>query len=173
MPWKRQGKHYLFHWFLPPFFGCILWLVRSLFPDQESTLNSHWKDWCLSWSSNTLATWCKELTHWKNPDARVYWGQEEKGATEDEMVGWHHWCNGQELGQTLGDGEEQCSIFHRITKSQRQLDGWKTVYLQYHVNFFFRLFSLIRLACNTEHNSLWHIVGPCWWYILYILVCVC
>ena len=30
-------------------------------------LNIHWKDWCWSWNSNTLATWCKELTHWKRP----------------------------------------------------------------------------------------------------------
>ena len=28
-------------------------------------MNIHWKDWCWSWSSNTLATWCEELTHWK------------------------------------------------------------------------------------------------------------
>ena len=32
---------------------------------RKSTLNISWKDWCWSWSSNTLATWCKELTHWK------------------------------------------------------------------------------------------------------------
>ena len=34
---------------------------------NKSTLNILWKDWCWSWSSNTLATWCKELTHWKIP----------------------------------------------------------------------------------------------------------
>ena len=34
---------------------------------RKSTLNMHWKDWFWSWSSNTLATWCKELTHWKTP----------------------------------------------------------------------------------------------------------
>ena len=39
----------------------------SLQSYRKSTLNSHWKDWCWSWSSNTLATWCKELTHWKRP----------------------------------------------------------------------------------------------------------
>ena len=33
----------------------------------HSTLNIHWKDWCWSWSANTLATWCKELAHWKRP----------------------------------------------------------------------------------------------------------
>ena len=34
---------------------------------RKSSLNIHWKDWCWSWNSNTLATWCKELTHWKRP----------------------------------------------------------------------------------------------------------
>jgi len=32
---------------------------------KKSVLNIHWKNWCWSWSSNILATWCKELTHWK------------------------------------------------------------------------------------------------------------
>ena len=34
-------------------------------------------------------------------------GQEEKGATEDEMVGWYHWLNGHEFEQTLGDSGGQ------------------------------------------------------------------
>ena len=38
------------------------------------------------------------------------WGQEEKGMTEDEMVGWHHQCNGHEFEQTLGDGKGQGSL---------------------------------------------------------------
>ena len=37
-------------------------------------------------------------------------GQEEKGTTEDEMVGWHHQLNGHESEQTLGDGEGQGSL---------------------------------------------------------------
>ena len=43
----------------------------------------------------------------KVPDAGKDWGQREKRASEDEMTGWHHQCNGHELGQTLEDGEEQ------------------------------------------------------------------
>ena len=31
----------------------------------KEILNIHWKDWCWSWSSNILATWCEQLTHWK------------------------------------------------------------------------------------------------------------
>ena len=34
---------------------------------------------------------------WKDPDAAKDWRQEEKGMTEDEMVGWHHWLNGHEF----------------------------------------------------------------------------
>ena len=32
---------------------------------RKSVLNIHWKDWCSSWNSNALATWCENLTHWK------------------------------------------------------------------------------------------------------------
>ena len=77
---------------------------------RNSTLNIHWKDWCWSWSSNSLATWCKELTHWKRPWCCKDWGQEEKGVTKDEMVGWHHWLNVYESEQTLGDNEGQGSL---------------------------------------------------------------
>ena len=46
----------------------------------------------------------------KDPDAGKDWGQEEKGATENEMVGCHHWLNGHEFEQTLWDGEGQGSL---------------------------------------------------------------
>ena len=47
----------------------------------------------------------------KDPDAGKDCRQEEKGTTEDEMVGWHHWLNGQEeLEQILGDSERQGSL---------------------------------------------------------------
>ena len=47
---------------------------------------------------------------WKDPDARQDWRQEEKGMTEDEMVGWHHWCDGHEFEQSLGVGDGQESL---------------------------------------------------------------
>ena len=47
---------------------------------------------------------------WKDPDAGKDWGLEEKGITEDEMVGWHHWLNGHEFEQALRDGEGQGSL---------------------------------------------------------------
>ena len=45
-----------------------------------------------------------------DPDDGKDLGQEEKGMTEDEMVGWHHQLNGHESEQTLGDGEGQGSL---------------------------------------------------------------
>jgi len=47
---------------------------------------------------------------WKDPDAQKDWGQEEKQVVEDEKVGWHHWLNGHEFEQALGDGEGQGSL---------------------------------------------------------------
>ena len=46
----------------------------------------------------------------KDPDAGKDWGQEEKGMTEDEMVGWCHWLNRHEFEQTLGDSDGQGSL---------------------------------------------------------------
>jgi len=46
--------------------------------------------------------WPPDSKSWligKDPDAGKDWGQEEKGAAEDEMVGWHHWLNGHEFEQ--------------------------------------------------------------------------
>ena len=56
------------------------------------------KVWGWSWNSNTLSTWCKELTHLKRPWCWERLRQEEKGTTEDEMVGWHHQLNGHGFG---------------------------------------------------------------------------
>ena len=49
--------------------------------------NIHWKDWCWSWNSNTLVTWCKELTHWKRPRC---WERLKAGGEGDDR-GWDGW----------------------------------------------------------------------------------
>ena len=46
----------------------------------------------------------------KDPDARKDWRQEEKGMTEDEMFGWHHWLNGHEFEWALGIGDGQGTL---------------------------------------------------------------
>ena len=52
--------------------------------------------------------WPPDVKNWligKDPDAGKDWKQEEKGMTEDEMVGWHHWLDGHVFEQTLRDGD--------------------------------------------------------------------
>ena len=80
---------------------------ESLGKQGDQTLNIHWKNWCWSWNSNALATWCEELTLGKDTDTGKDWGQ-EKRVTEDEMVGKH--LNGHEFEQTPGDDEGQGSL---------------------------------------------------------------
>ena len=54
---------------------------------MKSVLNIHWKEWCWSWNSNNLATWCEELTHWKRP-----WGWERlKAGGEGDDRGCDVW----------------------------------------------------------------------------------
>ena len=94
---------------------------------RKSTLNSHWKDWCWSWNSNSLATWWETWLIWKDPDAGKDWKQEEKGTTEDEMVRYHHWYNRHELELTLGDSRDReawRAAVHEAAKSQTRLSDW-------------------------------------------------
>ena len=51
--------------------------------------------------AETLILWPPHVKSWligKDPDAGNYWGQKEKGTTEDEMAGWYHWLDGHEFG---------------------------------------------------------------------------
>ena len=66
----------------------------------------------------------------KDSDAVSDWGQEEKGATEDEIVGWHHWLNRHEFEQTLGDGEGHTSLVFCSSWDHKELDtisNWRTI----------------------------------------------
>jgi len=52
----------------------------------------------------------KNSLMWKDPDAGKDWRQEEKGMTEDEMVGLHHWLDGYEFEQAPGVADGQGSL---------------------------------------------------------------
>ena len=64
---------------------------------------------------------------WKDPDAWKDWKQEERGTTEDEMVGWHHQLNGHEFEWTPAVGSGQgglCAAVQGVAKSQTRLNDW-------------------------------------------------
>ena len=84
--------------------------------------------------AETPILWPPNAKSWfigKDSDAGKDWGQEEKGMTEDEMVGWHHWLNGPGLGWTLGIGDGQgglacCGLWGcKESDTTEQLNGLK------------------------------------------------
>ena len=78
----------------------------------------------------------------KDPDAGKDWRQEEKGTTEDKVVGWHHRFSGHEFEQSLGDSEGQRSVLQSMG-SQRVgwLSDWTTAATLYPSNY---------LSCNWK-----------------------
>ena len=66
----------------------VPWMARRLNQSILKEISPEYSlDWCWSWNSSTLATWCEELTHEKRPWCWERWRQDKKGTTEDEMVG--------------------------------------------------------------------------------------
>ena len=83
---------------------------------------------------------------WKDPDAVKDWGQEEKGTTENEMIGWHHRLNGHVFGWTLGLGDEQgglacCGSWGRKESDMTEQLNWTEVN---HVFFWRNLLGLLK-----------------------------
>ena len=87
--------------------------------------------------------WSSNANRWligKVPDAGKDWGQKEKRVPGDEMAGWHHWCNGHELGQTPRDGEGEEGLgaaVQGIAKSRTRLSDWTTTWQESHAWFSF------------------------------------
>ena len=85
--------------------------------ESDTTVLLNWTD------AEAPIIWLPDAKSWltgKDPDAGKDWRQ--KRVTEDEMVGWHHWFSGHELGQTLGDGEGQGGLACCSPCSCKQLD---------------------------------------------------
>ena len=89
------------------------WESLGQWGDQTKPVNPKGnQSWKFTGRTNAEAPilWPPDAKTWftgKDSDAGRNWGQEEKGVTEDEMVGWHHWLNGHESKQTLGDSKGQ------------------------------------------------------------------
>ena len=94
--------------------------------------------------AETPILWPPNAKNWlirKDPDARIDWRWEEKGTTEDEIVGWHHRLNGLEFEQTPVDGEGQA--WHAaVHGSQRVRHNWATEQQQQQ-QFYLNVFGLL------------------------------
>ena len=80
--------------------------------------------------AETPILWPPHVKNWligKDPDAGRDWGQEEKGMTEDEMVGWHHWLKGQGFEQTQWRIGKPGLLQFMGSLSWVQLNDWTTI----------------------------------------------
>ena len=100
--------------------------IKPVCPKGKSTLNIHWKDCCWSWSSNTLATWCEEPTHWKRP-----WCWERLKAREGSNRGWVGWVVSLTQWtwvlsklEIVKDREARHATVHGVPKSRTGMSDW-------------------------------------------------
>ena len=76
--------------------------------------------------AETSILWPPDAQNWligKDPDAGKDWRQEEKGTTENEMIGWHHWHDEHEFEQALGVGDGQGSLACCSPWGRKELDA--------------------------------------------------
>ena len=92
---------------------------------MKSTLNIHCKDWC--WRTEAPILWPPDGKNWligKDSDAGKEWGQEEKGMTENEMVGWHHQLDGHEFEQAPGVSDRHGNLVCFSPWGRRVRHNW-------------------------------------------------
>ena len=136
---------------------------------RKLTLNIYWKDWCWSWSSNTLATWCEEQTQWKRP-----WCWESLSAKREEGGrGWDGrialltqwtwtWANSGRQWGTERPGMLQSMGWRRVRHWLNDWTTWCTLKLENHWN-------KTRWKVESNHSMIWADInwvprfprGPC------------
>ena len=100
--------------------------------------------------AETLILWppdAKNWLIWKDPDAGKDWRWEEKGTTEDELAGWHHWLNGHEFEQAPGVGDGQGGLACCSPWGRKESDVTEQLNL---IDNFLKIQSMIRDIWSLE-----------------------
>ena len=116
--------------------------TQGLFPSNDFKYHLYAKSWLIG----------------KDSDAGRDWGQEEKGMTEDEMAGWHHWLNGRESEWTPGVGDGQgglacCDSWGR--KESDTTEGLNWTELNWMLMFIQFLHGKQKKKKTSNHGSSW------------------
>ena len=135
------------------FFVLLMWWILSYLLECKEIQPVHPKgnqSWLFFGRTDTEAEipilWPPNVKNWlirKDPDVGKDWRQEEKGMTEDEMVGWHHWLNGHEFQQALGVGDGQGSLECCSPWGCKESDTTETKWLNWTVLILFFGFLIL------------------------------
>ena len=91
---------------------------------RRSVLDVHWKDWCWSWNSNSLATWCEKLSHLK----RSWCWESLRPGGEGDSRGWDGWMSLSRLGELVMVREAWRAVIHGIARVRHdgvsELTNW-------------------------------------------------
>ena len=91
--------------------------------ERKSILNIHWRGWCWGWSSSTLATWCKKLTHWKRP-----WCWERLRRRGPQRMRWLDGIiNGHEQTPRDSEGQGGLPCWQYMGSQRIGLGDWKII----------------------------------------------
>ena len=121
-----QLQHQSFQWiFRFDFFNdCLVWSLSCVSGNQPWILIGR-----INAEAEALILWPPDPKNWfigKDSDAGNNWRQEEKGITEDKMIGWHHWLNGHKFEQTPGGSEGHGSLACCSSWGHRVRHNWVT-----------------------------------------------
>ena len=121
---------------------------------RRSVLSVPWKDWCCSWNSNILATWCEELTHFKRPRCWERLGAEGEGGDR----GWDYWVASLTqwtwvcVNSGFGDGQGSlacCSPWsHKESDTTEQLN-----WTELNTNWIKEAIFMIIMRCTLNKHT--------------------
>ena len=130
---------------------------------RRSVLGVHWKDWYWSWNSNTLASWCEELTHWK----RLWCWERVRTGGEGDNRGWGGWMASatQWTWVWVGSWTGRPGVL-KFMGLQRVGDNWMTELNWTEWSSGFPYFLQLKSEFDNKEFMIWAIVSSwscfCW-----------